>query len=109
MVQNMPIPSSSFFMSVVAPTPVLKEQAAAITVGERTNIIQRLSSKLTEMSEIARLQQRYDLHKMYVELSKSFLLDADEIAAAGFGPLLIEKMSHSVSRLARNFSLESSY
>lgn len=91
-------------LSVAPPIPVSEETLALYSEKDRQTVIENLAGKLTEISEIAGLLQLYDFQRMLDGLSVSFEKEAAEIASASYGPLLIEKMSLSVWRMANQYT-----
>lgn len=85
---------------VVPPIPISEEQLALYSEKDRQIVIENLAAKLTEISEVAGLLHLYDFQRMLDGLSASFEKETAEIASASYGPLLIEKMSLSVWRMA---------
>lgn len=76
----------------------------SISGTERREIVVRLSNSLHEMSELAQARKMPDLQTMLKHLSASFQEASAEIASASYGPVLIERLFSSVSRISQNLA-----
>lgn len=56
------------------------------------------------MSSLAEERDRQELKRMLSDLSVSFRDSAAELAAASYGPLMIEQMSASVDRIEQSLA-----
>ena len=77
---------------------------ASLAVAKRHMLVLQLSESLNELSRIAREVGNQSLETTLCDLSVSFRRASREIAEASCGPLVIERLSHCVERIAENLS-----
>jgi hypothetical protein len=80
------------------------DDVASITVNKRRVLVLQLTESLNELSGIAREVGNQSLETTLCDLSVSFKRASREIAEASCGPLVIERLSRSVERIAKNLS-----